>query len=742
MDKLVLHESDKAPIILCKQGEYGLVVEYDFGRWVEKFGEGSIGWTIRRSRDTSAYLVPSIEDGTVSQITLTEAESQYAGVGALEVFYVNTGETQKRISKKFVFEVMSSLQDIGNPPSPWQSYVDMVHEDALSAEASAKSILDLTATATVDNQVGTPSVTVEVSVEDDHKNMAFSFHNMKGEQGESATIAGVTASVDDQVGTPSVEVTEGGTAQARTFDFAFHNLRGEVSQEDFLKAFPTDSASGAIASYPDGTTVPVKDLKVSVEPVQDLHGYSNPWPSGGGVNKTVYTDGYNTTTDGITVEVLSTCEIYVHGTSTKGSGYTIFDIGSFPSSIEGQTVTVSVNEKTVGVGFAVGSGNGNINLTMSDTATKKTGEYTAGGTRSFRVNVSADVANIDKKYKFQLELGSTQTAWTPYSNICPITGWNGANVVRMGGNFLPNTYTTQTINGVKFTVYDDGSINVNGTASARVDYYLLGDSSGGNLNLPKGNFTLTYGDASLSTSGLYMQYQKGGTTTTVSGSATFEASELGFIRLIITNVGAVINNIKIYPMIRPASVTDATYNPYVVGNTYSIPFGQTVYGGTLDVTSGVLTIEKAMVTCNGTEDWKISTNDPSAYFYFNLNSSYLNSTAITSVLCNLFKTITGTPYMEGSVWMRFRQVHLYAPTNIVPSGLTNEGIAELKSWLTSNNMTCLVPLASPQSVQLTPTEVKSLLGQNNIFADCGDSEVVYRADPTLYISKLISALGS
>ena len=38
MDKLVLHECDNSPITLCKQGEYGLVVEYDFGRWVEKWG--------------------------------------------------------------------------------------------------------------------------------------------------------------------------------------------------------------------------------------------------------------------------------------------------------------------------------------------------------------------------------------------------------------------------------------------------------------------------------------------------------------------------------------------------------------------------------------------------------------------------------------------------------------------------------------------------------------------------------
>lgn len=61
--------------------------------------------------------------------------------------------------------------------------------------------------------------------------------------------------------------------------------------------------------------------------------------------------------------------------------------------------------------------------------------------------------------KIKLEKGTKTTPYSPY-------GQGSIEVVNCNGNFLKNEATSQTINGIKFTVNENGTVIANGTATA------------------------------------------------------------------------------------------------------------------------------------------------------------------------------------------------------------------------------------------------------------------------------------
>lgn len=79
-----------------------------------------------------------------------------------------------------------------------------------------------------------------------------------GEQGENGTSAGfgnVTATIDNNVGTPSVTVTTSGTDQAKNFLFEFHNLKGQQGE-------PGESSGG------ETCTCDLSDIKRQIDELQ------------------------------------------------------------------------------------------------------------------------------------------------------------------------------------------------------------------------------------------------------------------------------------------------------------------------------------------------------------------------------------------------------------------------------------------------------------------------------------------
>ena len=329
------------------------------------------------------------------------------------------------------------------------------------------------------------------------------------------------------------------------------------------------------------------------------------------------------------------------------------------------------------------------------------------------------------------------------SNDRPISGWDSVKVTRNGRNFCKSavTATRTNLNGLTATPNGDGSITINGTATATtILYFNLAVENGANSasqangtknlrsgtyrfkELPSGIYLQIYGsdmpNAGTSDARLIKEGRKGSFTVD-------DTYQYNWIRL-LAEKDTTFNNVVIYPAIYLASDTDDTYDPYN-GNTYNISLASagTVYGGTLDVVSGELTVDKKMVTIDGSNYalGVLSGVYNNRYCYRN---TYLGGiieknlpSEITKACCNMLKSISRSNAASASSGI----FQYHGDNDELRFLFPLEDAYSTPDKIYARGLECCIPLATPLTYQLSATEIKSLLGINNIWSDAGDVDV-------------------
>lgn len=191
-----------------------------------------------------------------------------------------------------------------------------------------------------------------------------------------------------------------------------------------------DTASGAIASFPDGAGLPMRSLLAQIEPQQDLHGQDAPYPAGGGKNK-------------IDEDTVWASFLQSDG-SFLGRGGDISPIKCYiPSELVGTQLTFSAYiKKPSGSSIsnirveATAGGSSNIgNVVNSESYTLSKVTFTPTATSDYVRIAYGDGSTENLQFKdVQLEAGSSATTFAPYSNICPISGWQSLSGQRTGVN--------------------------------------------------------------------------------------------------------------------------------------------------------------------------------------------------------------------------------------------------------------------------------------------------------------------
>ena len=176
------------------------------------------------------------------------------------------------------------------------------------------------------------------------------------------------------------------------------------------------------------------------------------------------------------------------------------------------------------------------------------------------------------------------------------------------------------------------------------------------------------------------------------------------------------------------------------GSLYSITFpteAGTVYGGSLDVTTGVLTVNKIIRQVLSTFDWKLGTNTNPNGTGFYAENIMSDCTNWQSSICNVFAVGSGTQGNTPNNTFWFLESN---GTLRIFWGLPNKGstVEEFTTFLQANPTYICAKLATPVTYQLTPVEVTTLLGENTISADTGAIDITYRADTKTYIDQKIA----
>ena len=478
-----------------------------------------------------------------------------------------------------------------------------------------------------------------------------------------------------------------------------------MSRRRIIESQPNEiTRKGSIVTF--GTNL-VRPLLVtaSITPVQDLSG-GEPYPPGGGKNKydpdfADYKTGYY---------------LYTNDTEQANGKYK-YTQSYFPVKPSTTYAISYTKEMADAVGCYANLYDANKQYLTRITISGITGTGRVSGT--FTTTADTVYARFSMPYRssdggekdIQLEEGSTATSYSPYSHICPISGWTGAEVNGTGKNLLPNLKFQR--NTSKVMIGQD-------TTDTNYPIYLkAGTYSFSYESTVAGNFC--YKDKTTGTQVIVSSAEFNGFTIPKDDYYQF---------YLYKSSGITVSDITSFQLeVGSSASAYSAYSGTTLSVTFPTPPG-TVYGGSQKVNkdgTGVLTGKYGKKTFTGANDetW-ISAETGGIYRYYTRVNDCIYNSSRHELISNMgVYASSGNPvgaiYLssfssDGATGARF----YYVP----PQTLTS--VSDFKTWLSTNNLEIVYELATPVTYTLTSQQVGQLMakmGVNHVWADTGDVEV-------------------
>ena len=336
------------------------------------------------------------------------------------------------------------------------------------------------------------------------------------------------------------------------------------------------------------------------------------------------------------------------------------------------------------------------------------------------VNIPDGDGSDFRKLSVIIPLTQSGSGTPSLDNVRPVSGWTGGAVTIKGVNL----WDEQWANGYYHA--STGIFVSAPTATTLACVHKIRVIGGSTLNfkIPSG---LTLSLFQYSDSGFTRSYHYA--TATLNQDTKWIAFHIGSYGNGVYN-----NDVSID---YPSSYTE--YYPHV-GANYTYDWSNSagaIAAGTLDVLTGVLTVDRLFWELDGTEAWGSGSGSGGTYYHFSLGTNIHRATGSEYITCSHYPTINITTTAGVGYWIFTTNGTSYLALRPDPSvyNTTAKVKAYVKDQYDNNTpIQCqaLIAEAYRPTYQLTAHQVATLVGQNNLWADFGDVSAEYNKQ-SIYI---------